>query len=140
MHSFAYVDSSVLIRVILNESGKMLPLLEYKEIYASDLVRIECMRTYYRLKFENKITTQQLAEYVEKTGLLFKKLSLIPISRFLITRCTQALPIHVRSLDAIHLGTALLLAEKTNTDISFFTHDKKLAQAARAMGLNVVSN
>jgi predicted nucleic acid-binding protein len=43
-------------------------------------------------------------------------------------------PTTVRSLDAIHLGTALCLRPQPT---SFITYDKRLADAARAAGLPV---
>jgi predicted nucleic acid-binding protein len=43
-------------------------------------------------------------------------------------------PTTVRSLDAIHLGTALCLRPQLT---SFITYDKRLADAARAAGLPV---
>jgi predicted nucleic acid-binding protein len=43
-------------------------------------------------------------------------------------------PVTVRSLDAIHLGTALYTR---STLISFVTYDRRLLEAARATGLPV---
>ena len=43
-------------------------------------------------------------------------------------------PVTIRSLDAIHLGTALKIRA---TLISFVTYDKRLADAATAAGLPV---
>jgi len=43
-------------------------------------------------------------------------------------------PVTLRSLDAIHLATALLLGGRLT---SFVTYDRRLADAARAMGLTV---
>jgi hypothetical protein len=42
----------------------------------------------------------------------------------------------VKTLDAIHLATALLWAEHAG-EIVFLTHDRQLATAARACGLAV---
>ncbi len=42
----------------------------------------------------------------------------------------------VRTLDAIHLASALLVRE-TFEDLSFATHDQELAVAARAIGFHV---
>lgn len=44
----------------------------------------------------------------------------------------------LRSLDAIHLATAQIVAETTGTEISaFVTYDKRLIAAARAVGVHV---
>ena len=41
------------------------------------------------------------------------------------------------TLDAIHLVTAMLWSEYNGEDIVFLTHDRQLANAARACGLTV---
>lgn len=44
----------------------------------------------------------------------------------------------LRSLDAIHLATAQVVAESTGTELSaFLTYDKRLIAAARAVGVHV---
>ena len=43
----------------------------------------------------------------------------------------------LRSLDAIHLATALLWLENNATPLTLLTHDRQLATAARACGLPV---
>jgi uncharacterized protein len=45
-------------------------------------------------------------------------------------------PVSVRTLDAIHLATALRLGERARW---FVTYDKRLANAAAAVGLDVVA-
>ena len=44
----------------------------------------------------------------------------------------------VNTLDAIHLASAPLLAERMETDLVFGTHDWNQAIAARAQGFGVV--
>lgn len=44
-------------------------------------------------------------------------------------------PPHLRSLDAIHLATALSIGD---ADLEFITYDDRQAEAARAAGLKVV--
>jgi predicted nucleic acid-binding protein len=48
------------------------------------------------------------------------------------------MPTVIGSLDAIHLATALELAEETRTSLVLATHDARLARAARASGLTVI--
>lgn len=46
----------------------------------------------------------------------------------------------LRSLDAIHLATAEMLANQPGTDFAFFvTYDRRLLDAAKAVGLPVAS-
>jgi predicted nucleic acid-binding protein len=43
----------------------------------------------------------------------------------------------LRSLDAIHLATAQVVAESTGADLDFLTYDKRLIAAARDVGIHV---
>jgi hypothetical protein len=75
----------------------------------------------------------QLREAAERN---LAKLDLIPIDRAVLRRAGGAFPMPVQTLDAIHLATALLWDEHAG-DIVFLTHDRQLANAARACGLTV---
>ena len=54
-----------------------------------------------------------------------------------LERASQPLGTVVRTLDAIHLASALLLRDSA-FDIVFATHDRQQALAARALGFVVV--
>jgi hypothetical protein len=44
----------------------------------------------------------------------------------------------VKTLDALHVATALLLSERRGLDLTFATHDAQQATAARALGFACV--
>jgi hypothetical protein len=48
------------------------------------------------------------------------------------------MPTELGALDAIHLATALLWRQRTDSEIVMATHDAALGTAARAFGLRVV--
>ena len=48
------------------------------------------------------------------------------------------MPTAVKTLDAIHLASALLLAEQRESDVMFGTYDRRQGTAARALGFGVV--
>ena len=58
------------------------------------------------------------------------------INDTVLTRASALKPASLRSLDAIHLATALLLDADS---LSFVTYDDKLADAAQLQGLRVTS-
>jgi predicted nucleic acid-binding protein len=60
----------------------------------------------------------------------------VSIDRDLLARAAALEPPMVRTLDAIHLVSALELA---SADTEFVTYDERLAAAARSVGLTVVS-
>lgn len=61
---------------------------------------------------------------------------LVALDTPILQRAAEPFPTLLRSLDAIHLATALGLRERSE-DLHFATHDAELASAARAVGLPV---
>ena len=45
---------------------------------------------------------------------------------------------HIRAYDAIHLASALILKEKTGTDVEFVSFDREQERAAGKEGLIIV--
>jgi predicted nucleic acid-binding protein len=62
-------------------------------------------------------------------------LALLPLDDVVLDRSTSLEPAGLRSLDALHLATALGVREDIG---AFVAYDQRLASAAREMGLNVV--
>jgi predicted nucleic acid-binding protein len=63
-------------------------------------------------------------------------IEVVGINARLADRAAGIAPATVRTLDAIHLATALAIGSALG---SFVTYDDRLAEAARALGLPVVS-
>jgi uncharacterized protein len=61
-------------------------------------------------------------------------IEMVEINQAIRTAAQTVAPTTVRSLDAIHLATALRLGEQLT---SFVTYDKRLADAAQGAGLRV---
>ena len=134
----AYLDSSVLLRIILGQSNR---LREWKAItqgVASQLVEVECLRTLDRLRLAGHISDRELSERRETVFRLLAEVHVIQLSRAILTRASQPFPTHLGTLDALHLATALLWMETKDADLTMATHDTALATCARACGLRVV--
>ena len=69
---------------------------------------------------------------------LLETLEVVEARGSVLARAAQPLPTVLGTLDAIHLSTALLWRESTETDLVMATHDEALALAAKASGLRVV--
>jgi len=73
--------------------------------------------------------------------LLFEKLESVDLFRVtdeILAYASQAYPFAMRSLDAIHLATALDWQQRNKQDLTFATHDDGLAKAARMVGFRVL--
>ncbi len=69
---------------------------------------------------------------------LLQTSEMIDITRPILARAAEAFPVVIGTLDAIHLATALAWQDDQSKDLIMATHDKALAQAARAMGMQTI--
>jgi predicted nucleic acid-binding protein len=133
----AYIDSSVLLRILLDEEGKIEAFKKIELGISSVLLKIECLRTLDRIKFENHYSDD---EYMESRALFlaaFKKISFIKLSNSIVESSCRPWGIPVKSLDAIHLASALQWKQSEEKNLTFLTHDKRLGNAAKSNGLDV---
>lgn len=131
-----YVDSSVLLRIILGEPAPLRSWSRADQAISSELIRLECLRTIDRarvqLRLADDAVSRQRADVLEAIDAL----GLIPLTPTVLERAAEPFPTLIGSLDAIHLASALLVREQYN-ELLFATHDQQLALAARAMGFAV---
>lgn len=134
----AYVDSSVVLRLVLGQPGALAEWRSVEEGVTSALTEVECLRTLDRLRILEGIPDQALAERRGSIYELLSTLAVVEIDRTVLDRAAQPLPTTLGTLDAIHLATAQLWRETTRTMLTMATHDTTLATAARAIGMPTV--
>jgi predicted nucleic acid-binding protein len=133
-----YVDSSVLLRLVLRQPGALKEWSSVEEGVTSALTQVECLRTLDRLRVVERIPDEALASRREAIFGLLSTLSVVDVAGAILDRAAQPLPTALGTLDAIHLATAQLWRERTATDLTMATHDAALATAARSLGMPVV--
>jgi predicted nucleic acid-binding protein len=134
----AYVDSSVVLRVVL---GQPWALREWDLVdrgVVSALVEVECLRTLDRLRLLQHIADREIAVRREAVFRLMESLEVVAPDRAVLSRASQPMPSSLGTLDAIHLATALLWQDRKGVSLVMATHDTALATAARASGLRTV--
>ena len=127
--SLVYLDSSAAAKLILDESeteALRAFLRDWPRQVSSELVAIELTRT-VRRKARRRIV---LLDDV------LSQFYLRPIESDVVIVAGLVEPPVLKSLDAIHLATAVLLREAIGC---FVTYDKRLANAARSIGLPVAA-
>ena len=133
-----YLDSSVLLRVVLGQRNALREWGRLSQGVASALVHVECLRTLDRLRLTQRITDQSIASRREAVYRLLDAIEIVEITPALLARAAQPLPVVLGTLDAIHLTSALLWKEHAGTELVMATHDEALAVAARASGFRVI--
>jgi predicted nucleic acid-binding protein len=133
-----YLDSSVVLRVVLGQRGS---LREWKAIetgVASALLEVECLRTLDRLRLLEGIPEGEIARRRESVYRIVEALTVIEPTRPVLARAAQPFPVVLGTLDAVHLATALLWRERSDAGLVMATHDAALGLAARAIGFRVI--
>ena len=134
----AYVDASVLLRVVLRQPDALSEWGEIQRGVSSALVMTESLRTLDRLRLRANLTDAQVATRRATILALIGTLELVEIDANVLERAAQPMPTELGTLDAIHLATALLWKEMTEVELVMATHDGALALGAQAHGLPVV--
>jgi len=133
----AYVDPSVLLRIVL-EQPQPLRELERFDLVTSELTRIECLRAVDNARARGEIDED---EAVARRGAVFlkvKKAHRVALTRPIMERAAGGFPAQIGTLDALHVATALLWRDGRAPDTVFATHDRRQARAARALGFEVL--
>lgn len=124
-----YLDSSALVKLARPEpeSAALRSYLRRRQaLVSSALARTEVHRAL--------LPAGPLA--VQRGLLVLRKVDLVRVGTPILEAAGALAPTELRSLDAIHLATALQLGESLSR---FVAYDERLAEAARAAGLHVVA-
>ena len=134
----AYADASVFLRLVLREKGALAEWRDIDEAVTSELAQVECLRTLDRLQLRLGAPRQELAARRTHVYRIFEEVRLVELTREVLARASQPLPAPLGTLDALHLATAMLVAEQDGRPIALATHDVELGFAARSVGLSVI--
>jgi predicted nucleic acid-binding protein len=132
----AYVDSSVLLRVVFGEPGRIAQWSKLEQGISSELARVECLRVVDRQRLRASLSDEEVAQRHAAVHDALDRLRLVPLSGGILARAAQPFPASLGTLDAIHLATALSWNESGRSRLEgLLTHDVELGRAARAVGL-----
>ena len=133
----AYLDASVLLRVVLGQPGRLAEWPDIELGVGSALVQVECLRALDRLRLREDLPAEDLAVRREAVYRLTAEMEVVEPTWPVLRRAGQPFSTQLGTLDAVHLATALLWRDSRGEDLVLATHDRALALAARASGLTV---
>lgn len=134
----AYIDSSVLLRVVLGQPDRLDQWERVTRAVTSALTEVECLRNLDRRRQQSLLPE---ADYAERRGLvlrLLERMERVDLGPAVLRRAADPFPTPLGTLDAIHLSTAALWAQARGEVPVMATHDAQLGLAARALGMDVV--
>jgi predicted nucleic acid-binding protein len=132
-----YVDTSIVLRILLREPNPLAIWGQWKKAYSSALWRVEALRTVDRLRLTHEISDIEVAELVRDIQITHETFAIHPVTNRVFQRASETFPTVVGTLDAIHLATALSIREIEKLDL-LLTHDSQLATGARSLGFEVM--
>lgn len=126
-----YVDTSALAKLIWREAEsdslrRYLDDCPDDRLASSTLLAIEIRRAVLR----------QAAAWMPRADLVLTRVIQVPITDPIVESASRLPDPGLRSLDALHLATALLLKPELD---AFLTYDKRLGAVAADHGLPVIS-
>jgi predicted nucleic acid-binding protein len=122
-----YLDSSAIVKLVLPEpeTGALVEAIRLDpETVSSVLARVEVSRAVRRARASRAAALRAEA--------ILRGMALVRLEEDIVTTASDLRPIELRSLDAVHLATALSI---TPVPSAFITYDSRLASAAAAAGL-----
>lgn len=134
----AYVDSSVLLRVVFGEESRLREWEQIEQAVSSELTRMECLRTVGRIRLRINLSDDEVANRNRAIFEILDHMDLIMISSPVLERASQPFPTSLGTLDAIHLCSAVLWQQGEGQRLVFLTHDEELGRAAKALGFSLL--
>lgn len=126
----AYVDSSAIVKLILHEAESQsltTAMAGFDDPVTSQIAVVEVTRAVHRTGLDPGF---------ERIDAALDRISLVAVDADVVALARHLEPVHVRTLDAIHLASALSLGID---GITFIAYDGRLLDAARAAGMSVAS-
>lgn len=125
-----YLDSSIVLAALLTEDRSPGAELWQDELVSSRLLRYEVI---------NRLHAYGLsADVLASANDLLARIALVALAPAVLARAEQPFPVAVRTLDALHLATAVYLTQQ-RASLSLATYDRRMADAARLLDLTVLA-
>ena len=126
MSAVAYVDSSAIVKLVLDEVGSAAMYRWYTESDRVVTSRVGILET-------ERVARRATHDSVHLAAVI-RAFEVFEFDADIARRAALVGPASLRTLDAIHLATALAVQRVD----AFVTYDERLAAAARDLGLPVV--
>ena len=136
-----YAESSSVLRWLFEEAGgdEVHRLLrDTTKVVCSRLTLVETRRVIRRAVAENLLDEVESTVVLEAFARAAASWSVLEVSREVAERAEAAFPVEpVRTLDALHLASALLLRQAL-TDLQLLSSDDRVRANGRRLGFEVV--
>lgn len=123
-----YLDASALVKLVVpeRETDALSQHLVLTSLLTSEVASVEVPRAAFLRSRSDAV--------LEAAERLLRRIHLLPLDDGLYREAARLRPAELRSLDALHLASALRVHNRINAMV---VYDRRLASAAEAAGLRV---
>ena len=133
-----YFDASPPLRAILRDGPVLAEWGGWEFAITTAMFGVEARRTLDRLRLTRVYNDSELADAMMELLAIERSLSFLAVTNDVLERASRPMPTTVRTLDAIHLASAMVIRDEMLPDLVFATHDRQQAIAARVLGFEVI--
>jgi hypothetical protein len=127
-----YVDASVILRIVVNAPNALRGWETWNFPTSSALLQVECLRTLDRYQTSGELRPAEIPRCYATLHEAMSRIALLTLDETIVERAGGPFGLPLKTLDAIHLVTAIALRERLGEEVTLVTHDKALAAAAAA--------
>jgi hypothetical protein len=124
-----YLDASAAVKLVVSEPESA----SVRQFVAAQVTRVSSRALAVELI---RAVARASPDSLDQARSLLEVMEFIELNVEIAERAALLEPVGLRSLDAIHLASALVLSDELD---AFITYDARQADAARTLGLSVMS-
>ena len=133
----AYLDSSVLLQHVIRADERISQVFGHEVVVSSELLEIECMRVVHRYRMDGTLDDEGFLQAKSRIARVLDSVSIIAMSTSVKRRAAEAFPVTVKTLDALHLSSALAYVDaRPGETLAVFSYDRGLNRCASALGFS----
>lgn len=133
-----YLDTSTVLRVLFNQRPVLAGWALWERAYTSELTGVEARRVIDRLRLDGALDDPGVVAAQGQLARIETTVGRIGLTRAVLHRASLPMATAVKTLDALHLASALMFQERRGVPLVFATHDAQQATGARALGFDCI--
>ena len=139
MSATIYVESSALARVLVEGDRELGQAIASSACVTSALTLLETSRAIGNAQRQRRLSAVDARGALRRLASFERQVDVFAITGEVIQRARQPFPVeHVRSLDAIHLASAVILDQETPGGLTVASCDDRVRENARDLGFSLV--
>ena len=136
----AYFDTSVLVKRYVHEEGSVQAraLLRRHRVVSSTIAPVEALSVLTRRRAQAQLSERDFGNIFGQMRADSNRWELIEVDQRVLDRAAQVIEVTgVKTLDALHIASALVFQAFSGIGISFISVDARQTEGARRMALKV---